>query len=120
MRQDQLTTSNVAIAFRLIPETIILVSDYGHVVLPGADGALDADPRNSWNVEGDKSTARPGGRACVPQPLPKLQHERWRPQSFPALGRTTGSNQVNILFASIVNLFPCTTKSSVLCTVTYV
>ena len=43
MRQDQLTTSNVAIAFRLIPETII---DYGHVVLPGADGALDADPRS--------------------------------------------------------------------------
>ena len=51
MRQDQLTTSNVAMAFQLTAETIILVSDNGHAMLPGADGVLDADPRNSWNVQ---------------------------------------------------------------------
>ena len=99
MRQDQLTTSNVAMAFRLTAETIILVSDNGHAMLPGADGVLDADPRNSWNVEGDKSTARPGGRACVPQPLSKLQHECWRPRSFPPFGHTTGINQINMLLS---------------------
>ena len=93
MRSDQLTTSNVAIAFRLIPETIILVSDYGHVALPDANGIFDADPRNSWKVEGGKSTARPAGRASLPVPAAK-QHERWRLQSFPPSGRTTGSNQV--------------------------
>ena len=95
MRSDQLTTSNVAIAFRLIPGTIILVSVYGHVALPDENGIFDADPRNSWKVEGDKSTARPAGRTSLPVPATK-QHERWRPQTFLPSGRTTGSNQVCI------------------------
>ena len=58
MLSDQLTTSNEPNDFCLITETIILVSDYGHVALPNANGISDADPRNSWNVEDDKSSRK--------------------------------------------------------------
>jgi len=42
-------------------ETIILFSDYGHVVLPGADEVLDVDLRNSWNVERTRVLQDPEG-----------------------------------------------------------
>ena len=56
MRPSQLTTTNIARAFRLIPDTIILVSDRGKVALP-TDGVFDdVDKCFTWTVEGDKAT----------------------------------------------------------------
>ena len=52
MRLTQLATSNIAWAFRLIPETIILVSERDTVALP-QDGAFhDVDDCYTWTVEG--------------------------------------------------------------------
>ena len=51
MRPSQLTTVNIARAFRLIPDTIILVSEWDSVALP-QDGIFhDVD---EWTVEGEK------------------------------------------------------------------
>lgn len=56
MRPSQLTTSNIAQAFRLIPETIILVYEHDTVALP-QDGIFhDVDDCYSWTVEGEKAT----------------------------------------------------------------
>ena len=53
MRPSQLTTTNIARAFRLIPDTIILVSDRGTLALP-TDGVFDdVDECYTWTVEGD-------------------------------------------------------------------
>ena len=55
MRPSQLTTANIARAFRLMPETIILVSDRDTVAIP-QDGILRSRPfthsvevRTLWN-----------------------------------------------------------------------
>ena len=41
LRSDQITVNNIARTFRLIPQTIILVSESGTVAIPdGEDGAF--------------------------------------------------------------------------------
>ena len=54
MRPSQLTTANIARAFRLMPETIILVSDRDTVAIP-QDGIFhDVDNSYTWTVEWGK------------------------------------------------------------------
>ena len=84
LRSDQITVSSIARTFRLIPETIILVSDSGTVAIPDSDSGSfpDLDSTIGWTVEGEKSTLRN-------QPLSLSTHgrvppskERWKPQIF--------------------------------------
>ena len=57
LRSDQLTVSNIARTFRLIPETIILISESGTVAIPDGENGVfpDLDSSLMWVVEGDKS-----------------------------------------------------------------
>ena len=88
LRSDQLTVSNIARTFRLIPETIILVSESGTVAIPDGENGVFPDLNSSltWVVEGDKSTFRPNqpgpfqaGSASGSNPPSK---ERWKPHAF--------------------------------------
>ena len=88
MRPSQLTTSNIARAFRLIPETIILVSERDTVALP-QDGVFhDVDDCYTWTVEGEKATTN---ISVVPMPGASGSRKgsggesRWKPQVFPPL-----------------------------------
>ena len=93
MRQSQLTVANIARTFRLIPETIFLVSDRGTVALP-TDGVFeDVDQCYTWTVEGDKSTAM---AMLQSRPLPshsssgkQSSGDRWKPQAFPRPPRSS-------------------------------
>ena len=54
MRPDQLTITVLSKAFRLIPETIFLVSDRGTIAV-AEDGIFqDVDDLYTWSVEGEK------------------------------------------------------------------
>ena len=86
MRPSQLTTSNIARAFRLIPETIILVSERDTGAFP-QDGVFhDVDDCYTWTVEGEKATTN-----ISVAPIGASGHgsrkssggERWKPQVFP-------------------------------------
>lgn len=81
-RHDQLTVTNLALTFRLIPETIILISGCGTVANPKEGAFVDVDSQYTWTVEDDRSTinsslAKPYSAAGT-KPA-----ERWKPQSFP-------------------------------------
>ena len=81
---DQITVCNIARTFRLIPQTIILVSESGTVAIPdGESGAFpDLDSFLTWTVEGDK--ARSGSSSFLTGstgPAPSAK-ERWKPQPF--------------------------------------
>ena len=87
MRPSQLTTSNIAWAFRLIPETIIhvLVSERDTVALP-QDGVFhDVDDCYSWTVEGEKATTNiplaPMGASGSRKG--SGGESKWKPQVFP-------------------------------------
>ena len=96
LRSDQLTVSNIARTFRLIPEAIILVSESATVAIP--DGVFpDLNSSLMWVVEGDKSTFR------LNQPGPYFQtgsagsnppsKERWKPHAF---SRTVGGTNSSV------------------------
>lgn len=53
MKRTQLTTTNIAKAFKLMPESIILVSEKGALALPQEGVFEDIDNNLKWNVEGD-------------------------------------------------------------------
>ena len=55
MRPFQLTTANIGRAFKLIPDTIILMSDRGTMAIRTEGLIHDVDETYSWTVEGDKS-----------------------------------------------------------------
>ena len=76
---DQLSVNNLAVAFRLIPETIILVSSCGTVAI-SEDGLFgDVDPLYTLTVEGDKATNRLMGRNVTgPQQQSKPLRDRWK------------------------------------------
>lgn len=94
MRPDQLTVNVLAKAFRLIPETVFLVSDRGTIAV-AQDGAFqDVDDLYTWAVEGDKATTSTsrstigyhgdgssshsqGNRAALVG-----ESSRWKPTSF--------------------------------------
>ena len=65
MRPSQLTVANITRTFRLIPETIFLVSELGTVALP-TDGVFNVNQCFTWSVEGDKSTANRAGAISAP------------------------------------------------------
>ena len=100
LRMDQITVNNLAKTFRLIPQTVILVSACGTVALPDDDGLFfDLDPTLSWTVEGDKSsTTRPSqlvqstSLASLSQTKNGKEKEKWKPITF--LSRVTSSRQV--------------------------
>ena len=84
MRVDQVSINSLARTFRLIPETIILVSEMGTVAIPDESGTFPGlDTMINWTVEGDAVSSR-----YQPSPLalgPKTKG-KWKPQ---LLGRTT-------------------------------
>ena len=74
LRPEQLTVSNVAKTFRLIEDTIILVSERGTVAIPEDGVFVDVDSLDCWTVQGDKTTGpRVTGQST----------SKWRPQVFP-------------------------------------
>ncbi len=90
MRTDQLTTHSLSIAFRLIPDTIVLISQCGTVAIP-CDGVFhDVDTSMSWNVEGDKATA--GARVGPIAPKPE---QRWKPKNYPPSRPSTSTSSGN-------------------------
>ena len=84
MRPSQLTTVNIARAFRLIADTIILVSERDTVALP-QDGVFhDVDDCYAWTVEGEKATTNiPSGAAASQRGKFPSTESRWKPQAFP-------------------------------------
>ena len=88
MRPSQLTTTNITRAFRLIPDTIILVSERDTVALP-QDGVFhDVDDCYTWLVEGEKATTNismAGGQAMAKG----KGTECWKPQAFPPVLSST-------------------------------
>ena len=113
MRLSQLTTANIARAFRLMPETIILVSDRDTVAIP-QDGIFhDVDNSYTWTVEGEKSTTNMSMGLHHGSKLGKGT-ERWKSQSFPpsravlaqhAQGHSYGKH------VSEIAILMCTTKN---------
>ena len=94
LRSDQVTVNNVARTFRLIPETIILVSDSGTVAIPDENGCFpDLDPLLRWTVEGDKSRSQAAlfsGQSSA-KSNPRGSKERWKPHLFPLTGCSAAS-----------------------------
>ena len=86
MRPSQLTTANIARAFRLIPDTIILVSERDTVALP-QDGVFhDVDDCYTWIVEGEKATTNMSMAGGPGTAVAKGKGaERWKPQAFPPI-----------------------------------
>ena len=84
MRPEQLSVANIAKAFRLIEETIILVSDRETVAIPEGGMFYDVDYLVSWTVQGDKATGpRFGGPAAA---------SKWKPQFYPPPIRATSAS----------------------------
>ena len=101
LRSDQVTVSNIAMTFRLIPKMIILVSESGTVAIPdfqnGSFPGLDSS--RLWTVEGDKSSFR-----NQPAPLKTLpsSKEKWKPHSFSrGNGASTSSGASGVGVSSI-------------------
>lgn len=97
LRCDQVTVANIARTFRLIPETIILVSDSA---IPDENGCFpDIDSILGWTVEGDKSSRNQAAAMFSGQPsvksLPPTK-ERWKPHSFPRAGFLATSKEVSV------------------------
>jgi hypothetical protein len=86
IRPDQLTITVLSKVFRLIPETILLVSDVG-TIATAEDGVFcDVDNSYTWVVEGERVTtgfgasSRPSLRRSKQKPG---SSERWKPLSLP-------------------------------------
>ena len=96
LRMDQITVNNLAKTFRLIPQTVTLVSTCGTVALP--DGLLDFTL--SWMVEGDKSSHGSTSQllqstslgSSLSQTKNGKEKEKWKSTTF--LSRSTSSRQV--------------------------
>lgn len=89
LRPSQLTVSSLARTFRLVGNTIFLISTSGTVAIPDDDGSFpDLDTLLSWTVEGDqatttlRSTSLDHGSAWAPVGSVKSSgKDRWRPQA---------------------------------------
>ena len=89
MRPSQLTTTNITRAFRLIPDTIILVSERDTVALP-QDGVFhDVDDCYTWLVEGEKATTNMSMAGGQVMAKAGKGTERWKPQAFPPVLSST-------------------------------
>ena len=102
--------NSLAMAFRLILDTIILVSYCGTLAIPEGGKFTDVDPTYMWTVEGEKSTANRAGGRNAAQPAPPVQYaaaqrqpDCWRPHSF-APSRSSGSRQVGEPFICETNV----------------
>ena len=91
MRPSQLTVANIDRTFRLIPETIFLVSERGTVALPTDCVFDDVDQCFTWSV-GDKSTANRAGAITAPG---KQGSDCWKPQAFPLAAHSSRSSNVS-------------------------
>ena len=83
MRPEQLTVANIAKAFRLVEETVILVSERETVAIPEDGMFQDVDILDLWTVQGDKATGPRFGGPVV---------SKWKPQSYPPPIRATTSS----------------------------
>jgi hypothetical protein len=95
LRGDQLTLNTIANAFRLVVETVLLVSERGTVAVP-QDGLFnDVDEMYAWTVEGDKITTNSasirhvGSKQSLSTAIQSVKNEKkttekWRPIAFPA------------------------------------
>ena len=96
MRLEQLTVSNVAKTFRLVEDTIILVSERGTVAIPEDGVFVDIDSLDNWMVQGDKTTG--------PRVTGQSGAKQWRPKAFPPPRRASStpgsSRQVNVMHFS--------------------
>ena len=99
MRQSQLTIMNIGKAFKLIPDSLLLVSETGTVALPDVDGLFDEEVDNSikWRVDGEEvasgqgSTSTTGlglssnATACSFYSSKTPGVSQWKPRSFPPI-----------------------------------
>ena len=98
MRPSQLTTANIARAFRLIPDT---VSERDTVALP-QDGIFhDVDDCYTWTVEGEKATTNIPSSAITPYRGKggAAAESRWKPKAFPPTivpSATAGASSKNV------------------------
>ena len=91
-RPSQLNTANIARAFQLIPDTIILVSERNTVALPQDGAFYDC---YTWIVEGEANMSVAGGGPGTTAVKGKGP-ECWKPQAFPpALSKSSG----HVIFA---------------------
>ena len=87
LRSDQITVCNIARTFRLIPQTIILVSESGTVAIPDGEsgGFPDLDSFLTWTVEGDKARSGHGPSSFLTGSSgsgPAPSKEKWKPQPY--------------------------------------
>lgn len=85
LKTAQMTVSNLAKTFRLVAETILLISSSGTVAIPDDDGTFpDLNPLLQWTVEGDQVTHNV--RSLTPLEGTKVAgtngKERCRPQVY--------------------------------------
>ena len=97
MRRDQLTIEVLSKVFRLVPETVLLVSNVG-TIATAEDGVFkNVDALYAWTVEGDRVTSVSSISSCglseTRRPSLRLKHkpgssstqsssERWKPQPY--------------------------------------
>ena len=85
MRPDQLIISVISKAFKLVPETVFLVSDRGTIAM-AEDGVFqDVDDLYTWSVEEEKATVgttKPvvGGPSRASSG--ESSQSRWKPSTF--------------------------------------
>ena len=94
LRQNQLTVDNISRAFRLIPETVLLISDRGTVAIPQEGVFNNVDELYNWVVEGDRVTTHAASVRNLGAASSHSQSgstARWKPQAFPT-NRPRGSN----------------------------
>ena len=87
MRLDQLTVNVLSKAFRIIPETLFLVSEQGTIAMPEEGKFQDVDECMNWIVEGDKTTTGSGAARGASTSASSSKPSKWKPHSFP--GTTT-------------------------------
>ena len=87
MRLDQLTVNVLSKAFRIIPETLFLVSEQGTIAMPEEGKFQDVDECMNWIVEGDKTTTGSGTARGASTSASSSKPSKWKPHSFP--GTTT-------------------------------
>ena len=116
MRPSQLTVNNIGKAFRLAPDSLLLVSETGTVALPDVDGLFgEVDSSVKWKVEGEGIAfsvgSVPGSPAPSATPLslglsssasacfglgnktPGIS--QWKPRSFPLIATQFSKRKVS-------------------------
>lgn len=90
LKPEQLSVAVIAKAFRLIPDTILLVSERGRIAVPEDGIFVDVDYLDVWTVQGDKTTGpRIIGSGVGSSGGPAM---KWKPQTLPQHVRLPGNS----------------------------